>query len=227
MVKISKQDKNFWKLISLLLFMIDIALLTIFFGLVYEDKIYSTKTLTLQENYYSKNMQEKYFGNPNANITITIYSDFECPYCKRFHKKNYQKLKEEYLDTGKAKIIFKPFPKTIVHKSAMIEAEAFECAKEQNKSYEIYTHLFSERQLTHTDLLHIAQSINMKIPQFEECLFLEKYKNDILLQKEKAELNGIKTIPTIIINEHKIEGVKPYFLYQQIIDEELGIYQNK
>jgi protein-disulfide isomerase len=225
MAKISKKDKHFWKIISLFLCILNITLLTILIGLIYEEKIYENKIISLEENLYSRNIKETYYGNSDANVTITIYSDFECPYCKRFHNKNYQKLQEEYINTGKAKIIFRHFPKTIIHKSALLKAEAFECAKEQDKSYEIYPYLFSEKHLSETELLHIAQQLNIKIPQFEECLFLEKYKNDILTQKTKAEQNNIKTTPTVIINGNKIEGIKPYSLYKQIIDEELGIYK--
>ena len=52
---------------------------------------------------------EPFIGNPNAPVTIAYYSDYQCPFCKKFETENLPTLKADYVDTGKIKIVFKDF----------------------------------------------------------------------------------------------------------------------
>ncbi len=87
-------------------------------------------------------------GDKNAPITIVEYSDFQCPYCGRFYQDTYRKIDEEFIKTGKAKIVFKDFPLSI-HPQASKAAEAARCAQEQGKFWEMHDKLF-ELQLSST-----------------------------------------------------------------------------
>ncbi len=87
-------------------------------------------------------------GDKNAPTTIIEYSDFQCPYCGRFYQDTYHQLEEEFIKTGKAKIVFKDFPLSI-HPQAPKAAEAARCAQEQGKFWEMHDKLF-ELQLSST-----------------------------------------------------------------------------
>jgi len=69
------------------------------------------------------------FGNPNADVKIVTYSDFECPFCKRFHG-TMEEIMKEYEKEGKVAWIIRPFPLAQLHDKAPYEAEASECANE-------------------------------------------------------------------------------------------------
>ena len=70
-------------------------------------------------------------GDKNAPITIIEFSDYECPFCKRHFTDTYPKLIKEYIDTGKAKLVFRDFPLSFHDPMATKEAVAANCAKEQ------------------------------------------------------------------------------------------------
>lgn len=80
-----------------------------------------------------------WYGNDKSNVTLVEFSDFECPYCNRFYDTMEQVL-TEYKD--KIKFTYRHFPLSF-HVNAQKAAEAFECAKEQGKTWEMYDELFS------------------------------------------------------------------------------------
>lgn len=80
-------------------------------------------------------------GDKNAKITIYEFSDFQCPYCEKFYSEAYSQIVNEYVKTGKAKIVFKDFPLSI-HPFAQKASEAGRCAQEQNKFWEMHDRLF-------------------------------------------------------------------------------------
>ena len=81
-------------------------------------------------------------GNAAAPVTIVEYSDFECPFCGRFYTQTLPSLKRDYVDTGKAKFVYKQFPLTSIHPKAQGAAEASLCANEQGKFWEMHDKMF-------------------------------------------------------------------------------------
>lgn len=68
-------------------------------------------------------------GDPNAPMTIVEYSDYQCPYCERFFNQTMGALVQEYIDTGKARLVFKDFPLENIHPQAAKAAEAARCVR--------------------------------------------------------------------------------------------------
>ena len=227
MINFTIKDKNFWKITALIFIILAIVLSSTLLGLLIENKLINTNSsayFNLSNENEPRIMHEKLkhavIGNKNANLSIVLYSDFECPFSKKFHKTTYKKLKKEYVNTGIVNIVLKHYPDKL-HKNALLEAQAFECAKEQNKRSKIQDELYNHKKLSKTDLLYIAQKSNISIPNFEECLYYQKYKDKILKEKIIAKNKGIQKTPTMLIEEEKIEGVKPYSIIKQIIEEKL------
>src|SRR3989344_4465459 len=71
-------------------------------------------------------------GDKDAPVTIVEWSDFECPFCARFFEQTLPSIEEEYIKTGKVKLIYRDFPLSF-HTNAQKAAEAAECAGEQGK----------------------------------------------------------------------------------------------
>lgn len=76
-------------------------------------------------------------GDSNAPVTIVEFSDYECPFCKRAFEQTYPILKSDYINTGKAKFVFRDLPLPFHDPVATEEAVAANCAKEQggDKAY--------------------------------------------------------------------------------------------
>jgi len=53
-------------------------------------------------------------GDAKAKVTIIEFADYQCPFCRIFWKETFPRLKKEYLDTGKVKLVFRDFPQQVV-----------------------------------------------------------------------------------------------------------------
>ena len=83
-------------------------------------------------------------GNKNAKVTIIEFSDFECPFCRRFFAETYPKIKKEYIDTGKVALYYRHFPLPF-HPLAQPFAQATECANEQGKFWQLHDKVFTSQ----------------------------------------------------------------------------------
>ena len=84
-------------------------------------------------------------GNSDAPITIIEFSDFQCPFCARFHTQTLPLLLEEYIEQGKVKLVFRDFPIQSIHPNALPASVAAECANEQGKFREMHDMLFEKQ----------------------------------------------------------------------------------
>src|SRR3989344_8516599 len=79
---------------------------------------------------------DPFLGDKKAPVTIVEFSDFQCPYCARFRQQTFDQIKQEYIDTGKVRFVYRDFPLSSIHPMAQKAAEAAECADEQGKFWE-------------------------------------------------------------------------------------------
>lgn len=70
-------------------------------------------------------------GNSNAPVTMVEFSDYECPFCKRYFEQTYPQLKKDYIDTGKVKLVYRDLPLSFHEPAASVEANAANCVREQ------------------------------------------------------------------------------------------------
>jgi protein-disulfide isomerase len=72
-----------------------------------------------------------------AKVAIVEFSDYECPFCKRFHQETFDQLVKEFVDTGKAVISFRDFPLSFHDPNATLEAATAECVRKEkgDKAY--------------------------------------------------------------------------------------------
>ena len=84
-------------------------------------------------------------GNPDAEITIIEFSDFQCPFCARFHIQTLPTLMEEYIEKGTVKLVFRDFPIQSIHPNAVPASVAAECANEQGKFKQMHDILFENQ----------------------------------------------------------------------------------
>ncbi len=101
------------------------------------------------------------FGDPEAAATIVMFTDIECPFCKRFHKDTYPSLKKEYLDSGNVRFVIRHFPLSF-HAHANDAAEAVVCARAQgdDKARSLYEKLMSSSKLSLADIMTAAGSVD-------------------------------------------------------------------
>ncbi|MDO8429563.1 MAG: thioredoxin domain-containing protein [Candidatus Daviesbacteria bacterium] len=84
-------------------------------------------------------------GNESAKVTLIEFSDYECPFCSRFHTDAFKQIKSEYIDTGKVKFYYRDYPLAQIHPGAQKAAEATRCAADQGKFWEYHSLVFENQ----------------------------------------------------------------------------------
>jgi protein-disulfide isomerase len=166
-------------------------------------------------------------GDPNAEKSIIAYYDFECVFCAEFIKDVLPQLKTEYLDTGKAKIIFKNFPLS-THPTAPIAHNAALCASVTGSFWNYHDVLFSKQKewggKSENEVKALMKgyykSINATDTGFDSCVDSNTYGSVIEKDKADGKLLGVNGTPTFLIGDEKIVGYQPIDSFRAILDAE-------
>lgn len=167
---------------------------------------------------------DKVLGDENAPVTIVEYASMTCGHCANFHKSTYPALKEQYIDTGKARFIFREFPLDPVAAAAFMLAR---CAP-ADKYFEIVDTMFeTQRSWAFTDnpyqsLLDFSKQIGFTQESFEECLTNQGLLDAVNAVKDRgANEFGVNSTPTFFINGEKHSGALSIEDMGKIIEENL------
>lgn len=169
-------------------------------------------------------------GPIDAPITIVTYSDFECPFCQRFHN-TMRELMDEYGEDGDVAWVFRQFPLEQLHPvKAYAAALASECAAEQggDEMFWKFSDRYFELTLTNnrTDLEvvipQIATELNLNKAAFETCRVTNKYEAEIAEDVANAgETGGTGTPWSILIGPdgktYPINGAQSLASIKQLI----------
>jgi protein-disulfide isomerase len=134
-------------------------------------------------------------GPANAPITIIEFSDYECPYCRRWHTEVFNQLRQEYGD--KIRFVYRDFPLSSIHPDAEPAAEAANCANEQGAFWQYHDLLFSG-------------------------IDSGRYSQEVQADYQYASQLGVRSTPTFFINGLPVVGAQPYDVFKQVIDQELA-----
>lgn len=159
-------------------------------------------------------------GPDDAPITIVEFSDYQCPYCQRWHAQVYEPLLAAY--PGKIKFVYRHFPLTSIHPDAFDAAQAAMCAGEQDAYWQYHEMLFSSSSLGSAIYTQYAQDLSLNLDDFNTCLAEEKYSDKIEADTDFAVELGIRSTPTFFINGLAIVGAQPLDVFKQVIDKELA-----
>ena len=159
-------------------------------------------------------------GPADAPITMVEFSDYQCPYCRRWHDEVYEPLLAAYPD--KIKFVYRHLPLTSIHPDAFPAAEAAMCAGEQNAYWQFHEKLFSNEALGETIYVQYAQDLGLDMKSFEACVSDRKYQEAVQADVDFALDLGIRSTPTFFINGLAIVGAQPLDVFKQVIDKELA-----
>ena len=169
-------------------------------------------------------------GSPSAPVTIVEFSDFECPYCKRFHEETLPKLKQHYIDKGLVRFIHKDLPLPF-HQNAHLAATTARCAQEDGKYWEAYQALFSQQKcLNCKGPIAITATTGINRNKLEQCNQDNRINQAVNINISEAELNGIRATPTFVIgrsnrsmqNGKIVEGAIPWTEFKLVVDRALS-----
>ena len=182
---------------------------------------------------------EPVLGEDDAQVTMVIYEDYQCPFCKRFETETFPQIKSNFVDTGDVKVVWKDFPApSLGHDWAEPAAAATECVYREGDNeafWNVNKKIFEQaKTLTRGEDEFTTENIQSRIKEFaseegvSESAIQSCIDNDNPMQEVNGDKQGIQAItssigtPTAIINGKKVVGAQPYPQFESVIEEELS-----
>ena len=166
-------------------------------------------------------------GSADAQITIVEFGDYQCEACYHWFHNTRDTLIDNYIETGKAKLIFVDLP--FIGQDSRIAAQASYCAEDQGKYWEYHEilYIFQEGENSgwadRDRLNSFAFSLDMNMDEFNDCMNYSKYAKRVQANYDQAVKNGVQGTPTFIIisqdgTTEKFDGPQPYSVFAAIIE---------
>ena len=170
-------------------------------------------------------------GSESAPITIVEFGDYQCEACYAWFHNTRDTLIDNYIETGKAKLVFVDLP--FLGRDSPRAAQASYCAEDQEKYWEYHTILYTFQD-GHPDsgwadrdrLNSFAFSLDMNMDEFNECMDSSKYVQRVKANYNDAVKNDANSTPTFIIisqdgKTEKFAGAQPYSVFAATIESML------
>lgn len=169
-------------------------------------------------------LTEKALGSEDAPVTIYEYASMSCPHCARFHNETFAQLKEEYVDTGKVRFVFREFP---LNAPAYAAAMVARCAPGDryfpviDRYYETQDEWLRSSDLFGS-LLEIAEEFGFNKTSFEACLNNQALFDGLNWLRDRGTKEfGITGTPTFFIGGEKKVGALSIDEMRESIDAKL------
>ena len=151
--------------------------------------------------------------NSGADVNIEVFSDIECPACKKAHPV-IERIAEEY----NASVTFYHYPLTFMHDYAMKAAEGAECANDQGKFWEFLDLAYASSDLSKKSLVSFASDLDMDVNSFENCLLSSAKKAVVKDDMKEGDKRDVKGTPTIYINGKQLSSWRYDFFKNKVIE---------
>ena len=226
------------KLVVSVAFVVIVAVVIISFSTYYATLL---ETQKLAQDRFLASQQEPQqefengspiLGSESAPITIVEFGDYQCEACYAWFHTTRDTLIDNYIETGKAKLIFVDLP--FLGRDSSTAAQASYCAEDQGQYWKYHEMLYTFQD-GHPDsgwadrdrLNSFAFSLDMNIDEFNECMDSSKYKKRVKANYDEAVRNGAQSTPTFIIisipnaTMEKFAGSQPYSVFAATIESML------
>jgi protein-disulfide isomerase len=227
------------KLVVSVAFVVIVAVVIISFSTYYATLL---ETQKLAQDRFLASQQEPQqefengspiLGSESAPITIVEFGDYQCEACYAWFHNTRDTLIDNYIETGKAKLIFVDLP--FLGRDSSTAAQASYCAEDQGQYWEYHEMLYIFQD-GHPDsgwadrdrLNSFAFSLDMNIDEFNECMDSSKYKKRVKANYDEAVENRVQSTPTFIIitedgKKEQFSGAQPYSVFAATIESMLLI----
>jgi protein-disulfide isomerase len=169
-------------------------------------------------------------GSPNAPVTLVEFTDYQCPYCHRFHEQSWPELKKAYIDTGKVRFVVRDLPLDF-HEQALPAALAARCAGEQDRYWPMYEALLGQKDaLTRESSRRLAITAGVDVATFDSCMQNPGNRHAIEADVAEALRIGVNGTPGFLIAQRRdgqlegtlLLGAQPVAAFSTRIDALLG-----
>ena len=163
---------------------------------------------------------DRILGKADAPITIIEYASLTCPHCAHFETEVLPKLKEKWIDAGKAKLVLRDFP---LDEPALRAAMVARCAP-PDKFYPLIDTFFAQQEqwVTSHDyraaLEKLAKLGGISDKEFKTCIGDKKLEDQVAESRLiAAQKLGVDATPTFFINGKKFDGAPTVEAFDQAL----------
>jgi len=180
-----------------------------------------------QHGDISTAMGSPLLGSPDAPVTIVEFGDYQCHACHAWFLNTAPAVKRDYIETGKASLVFVDF--AFLGRDSPRAAEASHCAGDQGMYWEYHDLMYNSQEekidswADSERLRAFAFSLGLEMGQFEICLDSGKYSKRVQYNIAQGREAGTSSTPTFFIvgpdgQQEMIVGAQPYSVFKQVID---------
>jgi len=230
-----KQQEQRSRLITIVLVTLGAALLV--FAFIYPSLKPAVEVVAVDPGTHFQ-PNDNSMGDPNAPIKIEEFSDFQCPYCERFHQDTESLIQQYYVETGKVLFTYRSMGNWVSQNigggstESQNAARAAYCAGEQNKFWDMHATLFGNvlgedvGSFTDKRIVLIAEKAGLNMDQFNTCYDSGKFKDRTDQDMQDGLAAGVNGTPGFLVTwtlngETKtklIEGAQPFSVFQQELE---------
>ncbi len=166
-------------------------------------------------------------GNPEATVGIVEFTDYQCPFCQRFHVQTFGQLKEQYIETKKIQYIVRDFPLDF-HRHAKDASIAAHCTGQQGAYWAMHHELFTNQRRLGPDLYEeLATTLELDGQEFLSCLKAPEQAKAVEADLAYGQQIGVRGTPNFFIGRiddgklvkaTQITGSQPFSAFSQAID---------
>lgn len=169
-------------------------------------------------------------GSARAPLTIVEFSDFQCPYCKRFHDLVMPSLKKDYIDKGLVRFVHKDLPLPF-HEYAHDAAEAARCSRDDSQYWKTYRALFENQACFACKGINtIAKASGIPAASLETCKKAKTARKAVNSNLSESQLQGIRSTPSFVVGPSQgdrhtgqlVEGAMPWTQFKMLIEKALS-----
>lgn len=166
-------------------------------------------------------------GAPGARVWLIMASDFQCPYCRRWHDDSYEALRREYVASGRVRTAFLNFPLD-QHQQAMPAAEAAMCASAQGKFWPYHSALYTtqDRWGAMADAAAVydslAASVGADLGRFRACTRSHVMRALVEADRDRMARVGVRSTPSFFVGNRALAGAQPTAAFREALDAALA-----
>ena len=156
-------------------------------------------------------------GPADAPVTIVEFTDYDCPYCRRYYAETFPKIMEKYGD--QIRYVVRHFPLISMHPEAVKAAEAAECAAEDGRFFEFNDLMMrGVPSLDVESLKQYAADIGVNTAEFNRCL--DEGTKAALVQQDLRDgyMLGVRGTPNFFVNSYSLQGAQPIDVFSAYIE---------
>jgi protein-disulfide isomerase len=178
-----------------------------------------------------KTAGEPYIGNANAPVTMALFFDYQCPFCKQFDQTVLNQIYTNYVQTGKVKVVFKDFQ--FLGPDSTVDAEFARAvwAAYPNQFYAWFTAMFAAQDEENTGFGDLAsvEKLTATVPgidvtKVEALMTQNKAAYDTAIDADRAEgaADGIQGTPSVMIGTTLLQGAQTYATVSGLLDAQIN-----